>query len=60
MQLEFVDFLMLIKINFCLLNHKIHEEEVANGLWEKKSKKKKEKASIVTEPKSNYGQEKMF
>ena len=29
------------------LNHKIHAEEVAKGLWEKKGKKSKSKKSLV-------------
>ena len=41
------------------LNHKIHAEEVAKGLWDKKTKKKKE-TSLLKEPKTNYGQEEMF
>jgi len=41
------------------LNHKIHAEEVAKGLWEKKTKKK-EKTSVVKEKQTNYGQEEMF
>lgn len=42
------------------LNHKIHAEEVAKGLWEKKTKKKGKTNSAVKEPKSNYGQEELF
>jgi hypothetical protein len=41
------------------LNHKIHAEEVAKGLWEKKGKKKT-KASVVKEKQINYGQEEIF
>ncbi|MBA4406988.1 hypothetical protein C0389_06915, partial [bacterium] len=39
------------------LNHKIHEEEVAAGLWDKKTKKKEKAAP--QKPKDD-GQEKMF
>jgi hypothetical protein len=42
------------------LSHKIHEEEVAAGLWEKKGKKKKIKASVIREEQEKYGQEKLF
>ncbi|MDP2364988.1 MAG: hypothetical protein Q8M94_14615, partial [Ignavibacteria bacterium] len=42
------------------LNHKIHADEVAAGLWEKKGKKKKETNSVVKEPQINYNQEEMF
>nr|MBP9193957.1 hypothetical protein [Saprospiraceae bacterium] len=43
------------------LNHKIHEEEMAAGLWEKKNKKIKkyinlvEDAQFAAEPDSKYG-----
>lgn len=36
------------------LNHKIHEEEVKAGLWEKKKTSTK-KSTIVNEPKAAYG-----
>ncbi|GIK61823.1 MAG: hypothetical protein BroJett017_27130 [Ignavibacteriota bacterium] len=42
------------------LNHKIHTEEVAKGLWDKKVKKTKGKSSKVKEPGINYNQEEMF
>jgi len=42
------------------LNHKIHEEEVKAGLWDKKGKKTKGKSSKVKEPGINYNQEEMF
>ena len=42
------------------LNHKIHEEEVKAGLWEKKRKRKKEKSSKVKEQQEKYGQENLF
>ncbi len=35
------------------LNHKIHQEEVKAGLWEKKNNKSK--PSTVNEPQANYG-----
>jgi hypothetical protein len=40
------------------LNHKIHEEEVKAGLWEKKTKEykqKKKKSNEVNEPEVGYG-----
>ena len=37
------------------LNHKIHEEEVKAGLWEKKKTKSKKKSDVVKEPGSGYG-----
>lgn len=43
------------------LNHKIHEEEVAAGLWDKKKSKskakgkKKKKGDVVEEPEGQYG-----
>lgn len=37
------------------LNHKIHEEEVKAGLWDKKKYKIKKKKSGVEEPKEQYG-----
>ena len=40
-------------------NHKIHAEEVAKGLGDKKTKKK-EKTSVVKESQTNYVQEEMF
>lgn len=47
------------------LNHKIHEEEVAAGLWDKKKAVKKEKVvkkkgNVVNEPKGTYGQGELF
>lgn len=42
------------------LNHKIHSEEVTAGLWDKKTKSKKNKGSVVKEPNADYGQEKLF
>lgn len=47
------------------LNHKIHEEEVAAGLWDKKKAVKKEKVvkkkgNVVNEPKETYGQGELF
>lgn len=47
------------------LNHKIHEEEVAVGLWDKKKPAKKEKVvkkkgNVVNEPGETYGQTEMF
>jgi len=47
------------------LNHKIHEEEVAAGLWDKKKAVKKEKVvkkkgNVVNEPGETYGQTEMF
>jgi hypothetical protein len=47
------------------LNHKIHEEEVAAGLWKKKKPVKKEKVvkkkgDVVNEPGETYGQTEMF
>ena len=36
------------------LNHKIHEEEVKAGLWEKKKTTSK-KSNIVNEPNAAYG-----
>jgi hypothetical protein len=47
------------------LNHKIHEEEVAAGLWEKKKVVKKEKVvkkkgNVVNEPGETYGQMEIF
>lgn len=48
-----------------LLNHKIHAEEVAAGLWDKKKAVKKEKVvkkkgDVVNEPGETYGQTEMF
>lgn len=40
------------------LNHKIHEEEVAAGLWDKKKPVKKEK--VVNELGETYGQMEIF
>jgi hypothetical protein len=37
------------------LNHKIHEEEVKAGLWDKKKTSKEKKKSVVEEPKEGYG-----
>jgi len=37
------------------LNHKIHQEEVKAGLWEKKKVKSKKKADVVREPEAGYG-----
>jgi phosphoserine aminotransferase len=41
------------------LNHKIHEEEVKAGLWEKKGtkeyKQRKKKSSEVNEKEAGYG-----
>ena len=47
------------------LNHKIHEEEVAAGLWDKKKPAKKEKVvkkkgKEVNEPGETYGQMEIF
>lgn len=47
------------------LNHKIHEEEVAAGLWEKNKPAKKEKVvkkkgNVVNEPGEKYGQGELF
>jgi hypothetical protein len=47
------------------LNHKIHEEEVASGVWEKKKSVKKEKVvkkkgNVVNEPGETYGQMEIF
>ncbi|CAM3007447.1 type IIL restriction-modification enzyme MmeI [Flavobacterium frigoris] len=48
------------------LNHKIHEEEVAAGLWDKKKAVKKEKTvakkgnNLVNEPGEKYGQGELF
>jgi len=47
------------------LNHKIHEEEVAAGLWDKKKAVKKEKVvkekgNVVNEPGETYGQMEIF
>ncbi len=47
------------------LNHKIHEEEVKAGLWEKKTNTKKSKtddedSNVVKEPESVYRQPKLF
>ena len=47
------------------LNHKIHEEELAAGLWDKKKPAKKEKVvkkkgNVVNEPGETYGQTEMF
>lgn len=47
------------------LNHKIHEEEVAAGLWDKKKAVKKEKVvkekgNVVNEPGEKYGQGELF
>lgn len=42
------------------LNHKIHEEEVAAGLWEKKKTVKKEKVVKEKKTKENTNQEKLF
>jgi methylase of polypeptide subunit release factors len=48
------------------LNHKIHEEEVAAGLWDKKKPVKNEKVvkkksgNVVNEPGETYGQTEMF
>ncbi|GAH27331.1 unnamed protein product, partial [marine sediment metagenome] len=47
------------------LNHKIHEEEVTAGLWDKGSKKvkvkrQKKEANKVEDPVSLYGQTKLF
>lgn len=46
-------------------NHKIHEEEVAAGLWEKKKPVKKEKVvkkkgNVVNEPFEPYNQPELF
>ena len=38
------------------LNHKIHEEEVKAGLWEKKGKKSKKKSLIVKEQGGLFGE----
>ena len=37
------------------LNHKIHEEEVKAGLWDKKKTGKAKKKNVVEEPKEQYG-----
>ena len=37
------------------LNHKIHEEEVKAGLWDKKKTGKEKKKNVVEEPKQQYG-----
>jgi hypothetical protein len=40
------------------LNHKIHAEEVAAGLWEKKktpAKKASKSTAVVKEPEAGYG-----
>jgi hypothetical protein len=37
------------------LNHKIHEEEVNAGLWDKKKTGKEKKKSVVEEPREGYG-----
>lgn len=47
------------------LNHKIHEEELAAGLWDKKKPAKKEKVvkkkgNVVNEPGEKYGQGELF
>lgn len=43
------------------LNHKIHAEEVAKGLWDKKGKgKKKEKSPLLKEQEEKYGQDNLF
>lgn len=48
------------------LNHKIHEEEVAAGLWDKKKPVKKGKVvkkksgNLVNEPSEKYGQGELF
>ncbi len=46
------------------LNHKIHQEEVEAGLWDKKGskeyKKAKEEISEVNEPQDKHGQKKLF
>lgn len=47
------------------LNHKIHAEEVAAGLWDKKKAVKKEKVvkkkgNVVNEPGETYGQGELF
>ncbi|MEX0595568.1 MAG: type IIL restriction-modification enzyme MmeI, partial [Candidatus Paceibacterota bacterium] len=48
------------------LNHKIHAEEVAAGLWDKKKAVKKEKVvkgkgnNLVNEPREKYGQGELF
>jgi hypothetical protein len=42
------------------MHSKIHTEEVAKGLWEKKGKKTKGKSSKVKETGINYNQEEMF
>lgn len=42
------------------LNHKIHAEEVAKGLWDKKTSKKKTKATEVREQQEKYGQGGLF
>lgn len=42
------------------LNHKIHEEEVAKGLWDKKTSKKKTKTTEVREQQEKYGQGGLF
>jgi hypothetical protein len=42
------------------LNHKIHEEEVAAGLWDKKKVVKKEKVIKDKKTKENSNQEKLF
>lgn len=39
------------------LNHKIHEEEVKAGLWEKKKTKSKKKADVVKEPEAGLFEE---
>jgi len=36
------------------LNHKIHEEEVEKGLWDKKKPANK-KTNVVNEPQARYG-----
>ena len=48
-----------------VLNHKIHAEEVAAGLWDKNKPAKKEKVvkkkgNVVNEPGETYGQTEMF
>ncbi len=41
------------------LNHKIHDEEVKAGLWEKKKVKGKKKADVVSEPEAGLFEEEM-
>jgi len=42
------------------LNHKIHAEEEAKGLWDKKTSKKKTKATEIREQQEKYGQGGLF